>query len=300
MKNPLIPSLGLAVLANVLFVAPALAAVNIAWVPVGNAGNTADSTGYGSVGYAYNIGKYEVTNAQYADFLNAKGGSNSNGIYNASMASYGITQGGAAGSYNYSVTSGLENRPVVYVSWYNAARFTNWLGNGQGGGDMETGAYTLSGNTGIITVNPGASVYLPNEDEWYKAAYYNGGTSTYSLYPNGQNTITTTDANYAGSVGASTDVGSYSSDPSSYGTFDQGGNVWEWNDAVISGVDRGLRGGSWDDNDNDGVLQSLYNDIGDPSDGTAFVGFRVASVPEPTSVVLAMVASGMLLIRRKR
>jgi formylglycine-generating enzyme required for sulfatase activity len=101
-------------------------------------------------------------------------------------------------------------------------------------------------------------------------------------------------------VGASTDVGSYSSDPSSYGTFDQGGNVWEWNDAVISGVDRGLRGGSWDDNDNDGVLQSLYNDIGDPSDGTAFVGFRVASVPEPTSVVLAMVASGMLLIRRKR
>ncbi len=88
-------------------------------------------------------------------------------------------------------------------------------------------------------------VWIPSENEWYKAAYYNGGTSTYSLYPNGQNTITTADANYGTSVGVSTDVGSYSGDPSSYGTFDQGGNVWEWNDAVIAGASRGLRGGSW-------------------------------------------------------
>jgi len=300
MKHPITSSLGLAVLAGVTLVTPALAVVNIAWVPVGNAGNAADpSTGYGSVASAYNIGKYEVTNSQYAEFLNAKGGSNSNGIYNSGMASYGIAQTGTPGSYSYSVTGGLENRPVVYVSWYDAARFTNWLGNGQGNGSMETGAYTLSGNTGIITVNSGATIYLPSENEWYKAAYYNGGTSTYSLYPNGQNTITTADANYGGSVGHLTDVGSYGGDPSSYGTFDQGGNVWEWNDAVISGSSRGLRGGSWNFNDV-GALQSSARFYYLPSYEDFNIGFRVASVPEPTSVVLAMVASGMLLIRRKR
>ena len=300
MKHPIITSFGLAVLAGVSLVTPALAVVNIAWVPVGNAGNAADpSWGYGSVGYAYNIGKYEVTNNQYVDFLNAKGGSNSNGIYNSGMASYGIAQTGTPGSYSYSVTGGLENRPVVYVSWYDAARFTNWLGNGQGNGSMETGAYTLSGNTGIITVNSGATVYIPSENEWYKAAYYNGGTSTYSLYPNGQNTITTADANYGSS--GSTNVGSYGGDPSSYGTFDQGGNVWEWNDAVISGSSRGLRGGSWSGGGYFvGSLQSSFRDYFNPSGENYDIGFRVASVPEPTSVVLAMVASGMLLIRRKR
>ena len=146
MKQRIIASLGLAVLVSVSLVTPAMAVVNIAWVPVGNAGNAADpSTGYGSVGYAYNIGKYEVTNSQYAEFLNAKGGSNSNGIYNVGMTGYGIAQTGSSGSYTYSVTSGFENKPVVYVSWYDAARFTNWLGNGQAGGDMETGAYSLAG-----------------------------------------------------------------------------------------------------------------------------------------------------------
>jgi sulfatase modifying factor 1 len=299
-------TLGLAVLASVSLVTPTLAVVNIDWVPVGNAGNAPDpATGslYGAVGYAYNIGRYEVTNAQYAEFLNAKGGSNSNGIYNTGMASYGIAQTGSAGSYTYTLTSGLENRPVVYVSWYDAARFTNWLGNGQGGGDMETGAYTLNGNAGIIYANPGATVFLPSENEWYKAAYYNGATLAYSLYPNGQDTITTADANYGHSVGHSTDVGSYSGAPSSYGTFDQGGNVWEWNDALIFGSSRGLRGGSWFDLGfvGDGYyLESSLRDGAGPSSEDGAVGFRVASVPEPTSVVLTMFASGMLLIRRKR
>ncbi|MCX6867173.1 MAG: SUMF1/EgtB/PvdO family nonheme iron enzyme [Verrucomicrobia bacterium] len=166
---------------------------------------------------------------------------------------------------------------------------------------METGAYTLSGNTGIITVNPGATVYIPSEDEWYKAAYYNGGTSTYSLYPNGQNSITTADANYNNSVGHSTDVGSYGGDPSSYGTFDQGGNVWEWNDRVYSGSSgllRGQRGGSW--YNLGGPLYSAYGFYSVPSQETFDLGFRVASVPEPSYVVLSILASGVLVIHRKR
>ncbi len=271
------------------------------WVTIGNANNAADpATGslYGAVDHAYRIGKYEVTNAQYGEFLNAKGQSNANSIYNTNMPFYGITQSGNSGSFSYTVTTALANHPVVYVSWFDAARFANWMMNGQGNASMETGAYTLNNATsGIITANIGAQVYIPSENEWYKAAYYSAANTSYSLYPNGQNTITTADANYNSSVGSTTNVGTYSSDPSSYGTNDQGGNVYEWNDAVISGSSRGLRGGAW----GNGVLGLRSSSRFDGPTGESFsIGFRVAAVPEPTSMVLSMLAGGMMLIRRKR
>lgn len=279
----------------------ASASITMDWVNVGNPGNAADpATGslYGAVAYAYQIGKHEVTNSQYGAFLNAKGASNSGAIYNSSMTGTGITQNGSSGSFNYSVTSGFENKPVVHVSWFDAARFANWMMNGQGGGDMETGAYTLNGATsGIITANIGAQVYIPTENEWYKAAYYNAATTSYSLYPNGQDTITTADANYGGAVGSTTDVGN-TGDGSSYGTFDQGGNVWEWNDAVISGSSRGRRGGSF--GNGEGALRASFRLSNDPTSELNNIGFRVASVPEPTSLLLTMLAGGVMLARRKR
>jgi formylglycine-generating enzyme required for sulfatase activity len=295
--------------ATAALITSASASVTIDWVTVGNAGNAADTadgdsstTGvqrYGAVAYAYQIGKYEVTNAQYGAFLNAKGASNSGAIYNSSMTSTGITQTGSSGNFSYSVTSGFENKPVVYVSWFDAARFANWMMNGQGSNDMETGAYTLNGATsGIITANIGAQVYIPTENEWYKAAYYSAANTSYSLYPNGQNTITTADANYNNSVGSTTNVGTYSGDPSSYGTFDQGGNVWEWNDEVIDSSSRWLRGGSF--NNNESNLRASYRVNYDPTFENNRVGFRVASVPEPTSLLLTMLAGGVMLARRKR
>ena len=299
MKTPSLFTLA----ATAALITSASASVTIDWVTVGNAGNAADTTGYGAVGYEYQIGKYEVTNAQYAEFLNAKASTDSYGLYNTSMLSYGITRSGSSGSYTYSMTAALANRPVVLVSWFDAARFSNWLANGQGSGDTETGSYTLNGATsGIITANVGATVYIPTEDEWYKAAYYNGTNSTYSLYPNGQNSITTDDANYGYSVGTSSDVGTYSGDPSFYGTFDQGGNVWEWNDAVI-GSSRGLRGSAWVDfvggGGDSGLASSSRNSFA-PSNETSTFGFRLASVPEPSAMVLTMLASGVMLTRRKR
>jgi formylglycine-generating enzyme required for sulfatase activity len=252
------------------------------------------------VAYAYQIGKYEVTNAQYGAFLNAAAKTDNYALYNSNMSSLGISRSGSSGSYTYSVTTALANRPVVYVSWFDAARMANWMVNGQGNGSTETGAYTLNGATSGVsfTKNAGAQVYIPTENEWYKAAYYNAANTSYSLYPNGQNTITTADANYNNSVGSTTNVGTYSSDPSSYGTFDQGGNVWEWNDAVISGSSRGLRGGSF--NNNESNLRASYLVNYDPTFENNRVGFRVASVPEPTSLLLTMLAGGVMLARRKR
>ena len=87
----------------------ASASITMDWVNVGNPGNAADTTGYGAVAYAYQIGKHEVTNSQYGAFLNAKGALNSGAIYNSSMTGTGITQTGSSGNFSYSVTSGFEN-----------------------------------------------------------------------------------------------------------------------------------------------------------------------------------------------
>jgi formylglycine-generating enzyme required for sulfatase activity len=314
--------------ATAALITSAAASVTIDYVPVGHAGNAADSTGYGAVAYAYQIGKYEVTNAQYGAFLNAvdAGGANANGVYNAEMGSNaygGITYtAGAASGQKYTIRTSMGDKPVNYVSWYDAARFTNWMHNGQGTGSTEIGAYTLSGNTGTITKNVGATVYLPSEDEWYKAAYYDptpgaGGGDNYWLHATQSDTAPTiASANSTGDIsnpganvanyaqgadwnaqnGNVTTVGSAAAN-NYFGTADQAGNVWEWNNAVV-GSSRGLRGAGfvWDESD----LRASFRNYGGPGGENGYIGFRVASVPEPTSMVLTMLASGVMLIRRKR
>jgi hypothetical protein len=151
-------------------------AVTIDMVTVGDAGNVADTTGYGAVGYEYRIGKYEVTIGQYTEFLNAVAKSDPYGLYATEMANTpaiaGIDRTGSAGSYIYTVknpvgvTAGQSgaNRPITFVSWFDAARFANWMHNGQGTGSTETGAYTLVGGqtsgTAQAAQTPGTAVGL--------------------------------------------------------------------------------------------------------------------------------------------
>ncbi|MCU0782396.1 MAG: SUMF1/EgtB/PvdO family nonheme iron enzyme, partial [Akkermansiaceae bacterium] len=264
MKTPFLATLGLAAVAGIAMILPATAAVTIDWVTVGNAGNAADSTGYGAVAYEYKIAKNETTIGQYAEFLNAVAKSDPYSLYNTNMTTsylFGISRSGSSGSYSYSVNPGSANKPITYTSWFDAARFCNWLHNGQGNGSTETGAYTLTGAmSGIVTKNADAKFWIPAENEWYKAAYYDptkGGTGGYWLYPmqsdalfgntiGSANSANYWDSDYVGYPGmALTDVGAYGANSDSfYGTNDQGGNVWEWNDAVY-GSYRMLRGGSW-------------------------------------------------------
>jgi formylglycine-generating enzyme required for sulfatase activity len=309
-------------------------AVTIPTVPVGNAGNAGNvisagnfgSVGtFGAVSYHYRIGTTEVTNAQYAEFLNFKAASDPLALYNTSMGSDargGITRSGAGtipDPYVYAVKANMGNKPVNYVSWYDSIRFANWLHNGQGSGDTETGAYTLLGGTptpsngNSITRNVGvATWFLTSGDEWYKAAYHQpaaqgGDSDDYWLYPTASNmapTIATASstgdisnpgtnvANYSNGAdwnslnGNVTTVGSAGPlSDSFYGTADQGGNVREWNEAVISGSDRGLRGGTFNFNASD--LQSSIQVLANPSLELFYVGFRVATVPEPSSIVMA-------------
>src|SRR5688572_29175610 len=100
--------------------ANASAAATFDWAPVGDPGNAADNTGFGSVSTSYFVSRYEVTNAQYAQFLGAKAVSDPLGLYNANMGSHplgGIVRSGVSGSFSYSVKSGYADMPVVFVSW---------------------------------------------------------------------------------------------------------------------------------------------------------------------------------------
>ena len=138
---------------------------SLSFVSVGDPNNPPDTTvmldgtsGYGSVSYVYQMGKYDVTMAQYTQFLNAVAKTDPYGLYNSGMATYyptiAITQNGAAPNYSYTVTGSdgqAANCPIFDVSWGDAARFCNWLDNGQptaaeGNGTTETGAYTLNGD----------------------------------------------------------------------------------------------------------------------------------------------------------
>jgi formylglycine-generating enzyme len=303
--------------------------LSIAMVPVGDPGNAADTTDYGAVAYSYSIGKGDITASQYAAFLNSVAATDTFGLYNSNMASsfaaVGIIQSGTAGSYAYSVTPGHENFPVNYLSWGSAARFANWLQNGQptgaeGPGTTETGAYALNGATSTaalvaVTRNSGATWFIPTENEWYKAAYYKRGglNAGYWVYPTQSNIApintlpdTGNHANFYDRVGTGnggysdpnnylTSVGAFNLSPGPYGTFDQGGDVFQWNETAVTGTSRGLRGGSFYDLGGSNDLRSSARSIDDPTVEFNDVGFRVASVPEPGSVALLLVGAAAFL-----
>jgi formylglycine-generating enzyme required for sulfatase activity len=313
----------LLVLAGAALLAAPGSAVTIDWIAVGDPGNDPDTASNcsfspcGTVGYVYSISKYEVTNAQYAEMLNAKAGLFPDllGLYNEDMGLQpqgGITRSGVPGSFTYTAKPGFESKPVNFVSFYDALRFANWLHNGQGNGDTETGAYTLLGatatpsNGSTVSRNFGATIVLPSQNEWHKAAYYDGLSETYFDYPAGTDAAMTcaapgatpNTANCGDVVGNVTDVGAYTGSGSPYGTFDQGGNVVEWNENPV-GPGRLVQGSHW----RGSVLGtgSAVNSGADPTQEFAWSGFRLVMIPVPepgTSVLVSMGLVGLFSRRR--
>ena len=338
------------------FAATAQAAIIIPTVFVGDAGNANDTvdgdntTGgdqfFGAVSYDYRIGTYEVTNDQYAAFLNATATTDSFGLYSASMSASmsasvlgGIKQTGGSGSYVYTVktvgggdTYEYGNLPVMFVSWYDGLRLSNWMTNGQGAGSTETGSYTITGggvNSGTVTVPDHSTLaagstemwVLPDNDEWYKAAYYDpnkSGGAGYYLYATGTDTQPTTgplpdagtnsvNAEIANPEPFLSAVGAYANTMSPYGIFDGTGNAREITEFTNGFANIYLRSGGWPDAFSSASLTSAYNQHDIPTDFEGGdVGFRLAllgeaaATPEPSTLLLGLLGTlGLMLTARR-
>ena len=275
-------------------------AFSMEFVTIGSPGNAADTTGSpnsaGSVAYTYNLGIYEVSRVQITKA--------NLGIMMAEMGSYG---GNGA------------NRPATGVTWYDAAKYVNWLNTSTGG----TAAYKFDGSGTFQLWSAGDAGYNANNqfrnslakyviassNEWYKGAYGNRD-GTWNNYATGSDSLPT-----AVSSGAAANTAVYGgrSGPaditsagglSPWGTMGQGGNVWEWNETAYDGINnaagesRELRGGSWYFNSSGLGASSRFSY--NPPYETFDFGFRVASVPEPSTGLLVLLGlSGLLLKRRK-
>jgi len=103
-----------------------------------------------------------------------------------------------------------------------------------------------------------------------------------------------------GGLYRTTEVGEFENSESPYGTFDQGGNVWEWNEAIYGGLHRVLRGGGYDLTYTS--LRAVSRNNGNPPTAEYYtIGFRLASVPEPGSTALLICgALGMFVFARRR
>lgn len=282
----------------------------IEFVTIGNPGNAADTSGTpnpaGSVEYIYNLGKYEVSRDMITK-ANLAGG------LNITMTDMTLLGGNGA------------NRPANGISWYEAARFVNWLNTSTG----RVGAYKFDlngafqlwspGDAGFNTANPYrnalASYWLPNLDEWYKAAYGSPGGDWYN-FPHASNLPpSSAEAIFGQASGSLGETGpvdvTQAGALSAWGTMGQGGNVAEW---MENAFDRGntsatenreVRGGAWISNS--GYLSATVADNDVPGEppaperpGTAYLGFRVAGVPEPSSLSLLLAGGTVLMAGRRR
>ena len=278
----------------------------IDFVNIGHAGNAADTTTYGAVPYEYRVGKYEISQDT-------------------------ITKATASGMANVTAGPWTGNQPAAYISWYEAAAFVNFLNTDSG----KTAAYDLTINNGIWSMalwsseqawtaggtnlyrNKDAYYFLPSENEWYKAAYYNAAGTNYFLYPTASSSVPT-------AVASGTDAGSavynnVASVPaivasagglSPYGTMGQGGNVWEWSESAFDGTNssssesRAIRGGDWQDPELY-LRSSSRNLSGIPTSVSNIMGFRVASVPslsipEPSTYALLLLGAGAIYFWKRR
>jgi len=272
--------------------------LDIEWVTVGDPGNPSDAvTGRGSVGGVFQISKHEVTRGQYAAFLSAVAATDPHALWNKGQ---GISRSEADGKFSYAVSTD-DRLPVVNVSFLDAMRFANWLHHTLSDSPAgpapavaaitETGAYDIAAGGGLTARSPAAVAWIPDENEWYKAAYHQthaagGPADHYWRYPTRSDAQPAvgkagdTDPNKANYIVNHADasglmpVGSLPNATSHYGTLDQGGNAWEWVDTIVFDSRRMLRGGSMSASHEKMIASTRSN--ASPTRRYPDVGFRVA------------------------
>lgn len=210
----------------------------------------------------FSISKYEITNAQYATFMNDIGAAingSFNGVEYLDMDDLNVQISHTSGSFIADV--GKENSPVIKVSWFGAKAYAEHYGG-----------------------------RLPTEAEWEFAA--KGGNSSSGYTYSGSNTIDDVAWYTSNSGGATHSVGTKSANE--LGLHDMSGNVCEWtndwydgnyysssptNDpqGPSSGTNRVYRGGGWSNNANGCRVATRIRNF--PTHTFDFLGFRPVFVP---------------------
>jgi sulfatase-modifying factor enzyme 1 len=279
-------------------------AFDLEFVPIGNPGNPADTTGdpnpAGSVPYVYDIGKYEISESMI-DKANAQSEAEGDPL--------GI---------DFRIRRG-DQKPATSLTWPEVARFVNWLNQEKdappaykldSGGDFQLWRRS---DPGYDPTNPfrnsQAIYFLPSTDEWYKAAYYDPATQSYFDFATGSDSDPIP-------VASGTDAGTavynqtgpadieLAGGASPYGTVGQSGNVYEWEESAFDLVNdmaqetRGLRGGDYRMTVSALDLSSRFRNKAGLTSPLQDAGFRIARVPEPSGLLLATVVAVLLSFLR--
>ena len=262
------------------------------YVLVDNPGNPPDIHygSFGSVSYNYEISRYEISNREWVDFLNSVAvKSDPFGLYNQNQTNGvlgGINRLKHGDEWRYETKPGWSERPVNYIGWYDLARYANWQHYGRPAtgqcvkgtteGTAIDGAYDTTEfeairkgkkrpYKGFGRRNEAALYWIPDQNEWYKAAYYDPeklGARPYWDYPTRSDNPPDTSKSGLEAMGANyqkedhlgegppfylAPVDSYRASASYFGTQQQAGNVWEWQEDWQYGQvgNRALRGGSF-------------------------------------------------------
>ena len=170
-----------------------------------------------------------------------------------------IRRGGSEGNYQYTPYPGSANAAVTYISWHDALRYCNWLHDG----DTEDGAYSFTGKTTVGPRKAGARYFVPTEDEWYKAAYYDPNAKEYRLLP-----LRNMHALH----------GDEEIPPKSrYGMLGAADRIWEWTESKVGEQFRVIRSDSWFQGNNPQARGRFYSN---PDLELGHIGFRVGRTAE--------------------
>jgi formylglycine-generating enzyme required for sulfatase activity len=236
-----------------------------------------------TIDHAYQISRYPVTNAQFSVFVADPQGYNNREWW--TEAGWSDKGGRKAPDEHKDARFRLPNHPRIYVTWYEAVAFCNWLTaklNPQVWAQAREAIHDGDSSIDLSSI-PGL-IRLPTEREWERAARgMDGRAYPYEgEFDAGKGNV------YETGIGRTSAVGIFPEGRSSCGTLDMSGNVWEWcltvyhtrNDA-INGTDvRVLRGGSW--YSNQGLARAVYRLVNHPASRFSNIGLRVVAVGVPS------------------
>lgn len=146
--------------------------------------------GRGGVGYEYAMGRFEITTAQWMEYVNAYSArADAVPLFELGQpVSWGAgrdpTYTGPGTRYRLRAVDNAAMLPVGGLSWRQAAMYCNWLHNGKatnreaflnGAYDVSTFGFSGTTFTDQLTHHPGARYWIPTWDEWLKAAHYDPG-----------------------------------------------------------------------------------------------------------------------------